>query len=95
MHISKAKLPLDLQYMITPWAEDTELQLRMLGWVMRMLEDQSTLSASHLNHYIGETDTFSAIESVDIICDPAGAGRLFHDLESAAYAAALGDLCAA
>jgi hypothetical protein len=66
----RPSLPLDLQYMITPWAENTERQLRMLGWVMRMLEDQGTLSASHLNHYIGETDTFAAIESVDIICDP-------------------------
>lgn len=66
----RPSLPLDLQYMITPWAEDTERQLRMLGWVMRMLEDVSTLSASHLNHYIGETDTFAPTESVDIICDP-------------------------
>lgn len=66
----RPSLPLDLQYMITPWAEDTERQLRMLGWVMRMLEDVSTLSASHLNHYIGETDTFGPTESVDIICEP-------------------------
>ena len=66
----RPSLPLDLQYMITPWAEDTERQHRMLGWVMRMIEDVGVLSASHLNHYIAETDTFSPVESVDVICDP-------------------------
>jgi hypothetical protein len=66
----RPSLPLDLQYMITPWAEDPQRQLRMLGWVMRMLEDVGTFSASHLNHYIGETDTFAPTESVDVICDP-------------------------
>ena len=66
----RPSLPLDLYYLITPWAENAERQHRMLGWVMRMLEDVGTLSASHLNHYIAETDTFSGTESVDIICDP-------------------------
>lgn len=67
-------LPLDLHYMITPWAEDAERQQRMLGWVMRMLEDIGQLSASHLNHYIRETDTFAPNESLDVICDPLALG---------------------
>ncbi|CAG0981515.1 hypothetical protein MYXO_01882 [Myxococcaceae bacterium] len=66
----RPSLPLDLYYLITPWAEDTERQLRMLGWVMRFLEDQGTLSASHLNHYVAETDIFTPNESIDIVCDP-------------------------
>ena len=66
----RPSLPLDLHYMITPWAETTERQHRMLGWVMRMMEDVGVLSASHLNHYIAETDTFSMEESVNIICNP-------------------------
>jgi hypothetical protein len=66
----RPSLPLDLHYFITPWAEDTERQHRMLGWVMRMLEDVGQLTASHLNHYIGETDTFARTESIDIVCDP-------------------------
>lgn len=64
----RPSLPLDLYYLITPWAENTERQHCMLGWVMRMMEDIGVLSASHLNdHFV---DTFMPTESVDIICEP-------------------------
>lgn len=66
----RPSLPLDLHYMITPWAQDAEMQQRMLGWVMRLMEDTGTLSAGHLNHYLSETDTFAAHEALDLICDP-------------------------
>lgn len=66
----RPSLPLDLHYMITPWAQDVERQHRMLGWVMRMLEDISVFSAGHLNHYLTKTDTFAAHEGLEIICDP-------------------------
>ena len=66
----RPSLPLDLYYMITPWAQDIERQHRMLGWVMRMLDDTSVLSAGHLNHYLPETDTFRPNEGLEIICDP-------------------------
>lgn len=88
----RPSLPLDLSYMATPWAKDAERQHRMLGWVMRMLEDHGQLSASHLNHYIAETDTFAPSESVDIVCDPLTLGdyltiwdRLQKLLASATY----------
>lgn len=71
-HRYRPSLPLDLHYMVTPWAKTGERHHRMLGWAMRMFEDVGSLSSSHLNHYIGETDTFSANESLDIICDPLG-----------------------
>jgi hypothetical protein len=66
----RPSLPLDLHYMITPWAQDIERQHRMLGWVMRMMEDTGVMSAGHLNHYLPETDTFAAHEGLEIICDP-------------------------
>ncbi|MEH6413449.1 DUF4255 domain-containing protein [Pseudomonas sp. CGJS7] len=66
----RPSLPLDLYYMITPWAQDTERQHRMLGWAMRLMEDTGVLSAGHLNHYMPETDTFAAHEGVELICDP-------------------------
>ncbi|MGO1003077.1 DUF4255 domain-containing protein [Lysobacter sp. CA196] len=66
----RPSLPLDLHYMITPWAQDTERQQRMLGWVMRLMEDTSVLSAGHLNHYMPETDTFGAQEGIEVVCDP-------------------------
>jgi hypothetical protein len=66
----RPSLPLDLQYMITPWAQDIERQHRMLGWVMRMLEDTAVLTAGHLNHYLPETDTFGPTEGLEIVCEP-------------------------
>lgn len=66
----RPSLPLDLHYMITPWAQDTERQQRMLGWVMRLMEDTSVLSAGHLNHYMPETDTFGPQEGIEVVCDP-------------------------
>jgi hypothetical protein len=68
----RPSLPLDLHYMITPWAQDVQCQHRMLGWVMRMLEDVGVFSAGHLNHYLAETDTFAPHEGLEIICDPLG-----------------------
>jgi hypothetical protein len=66
----RPSLPLDLYYMITPWARDVQRQHRMMGWVMRMLEDIGVFSAGHLNHYIAETDTFAPHEGLEIICEP-------------------------
>lgn len=66
----RPSLPLDLQYMVTPWAQDGERQQRMLGWVMRLLADTSVLSAGHLNHYLTEPDTFAAHEGLELICEP-------------------------
>jgi hypothetical protein len=66
----RPSLPLDLHYMITPWAQDIERQHRMLGWVMRMMEDTGVMSAGHLNHYLPEADTFAPNEGLEMVCDP-------------------------
>jgi len=66
----RPSLPLDLHYVLTPWAEDGEKQQRMLGWVMRFMEDLGVLTAGHLNHYVAETDVFAPQEGLEIICDP-------------------------
>jgi hypothetical protein len=66
----RPSLPLDLHYLLTPWAADPERQQRMLGWSMRFLEDLGTLPAGLLNHYVQETDTFRAEEAVEVVCDP-------------------------
>jgi hypothetical protein len=59
----RPSLPLDLHYMVTPWAQDIERQ-------HRMLDDTAVLSAGHLNHYLAETDTFGPNEGLEIVCDP-------------------------
>jgi hypothetical protein len=60
-------LPLDLYYLLTVWAADAIKQQRLLGWVMRTLEDCSSLSANRLNHYSSETDVFSPNEKVELM----------------------------
>lgn len=66
----RPSLPVDLSFMIMPIANTAEKQLRMLGWVMRALEDAGPLTAAQLNHSLSETDIFAPDEEVDLVCDP-------------------------
>ena len=60
-------LPVDLYYLITPWARTVEMQHLLLGWCMRAIEDSPTFPTALLNSYM--PDTFRADESVDLIHD--------------------------
>jgi hypothetical protein len=62
-------LPVDLYYMLTPWAKTAAKQQRLLGWAMRVLEDMPILPVNLLNRY-GEPETFRANESVELVCEP-------------------------
>lgn len=70
----KPSLPVDLSFLVIPFAADAEKHLRMLGWIMRALEDAGTLSASQLNHYLDKSDIFAPDEDVELVCDPLGVG---------------------
>jgi hypothetical protein len=63
-------LPLDVYYLMTPWAETPILQQRLLGWAMRTLEDHAILSSGLLNHAGPEHDTFGPSEAVELIHEP-------------------------
>jgi hypothetical protein len=65
----KPSLPLDLSFLIIPVASSTEKQLRMLGWVMRALEDAGSITAAQLNDYLTEDSIFSVEEDLDLVCD--------------------------
>lgn len=68
---SRQPLPLDLHYLLTPWARSAALQHRLLGWAMRTLDDYPTLTSNLLNHYgRPETDTFLADETVTLVFEP-------------------------
>jgi hypothetical protein len=73
----RPSLPIDLNVMITPWAESAQRHHRLLGWLMRMLEDIGTLTASQLSHYIAETDTFAPDEALEIVCEPLALSDYF------------------
>jgi len=64
-------LPLDLYYMLTPWARTAAKQHRLLGWSMRTLEDTPTLTSSFLNRYgRPEAETFLPDETVTLVHEP-------------------------
>lgn len=60
-------LPVDLYYLFTPWGRTSAMQQRLLGWLMRALEDTTTLNASVLNHYGGPEQVFGESETVTLI----------------------------
>jgi len=63
-------LPLDLHYLLTPWARTAARQQHMLGWAMRILEDTPILPTGLLNRYGTESETFRPNETVELICEP-------------------------
>ncbi len=61
-------LPVDLFYMLTPWAKTGEQQHRLLGWAMRTIEDTPSIPAGFLNRYSG-LETFHSNETVELVCE--------------------------
>jgi hypothetical protein len=72
--LMRPSLPLDLHYCITPWAENAETQHRLLGWLLRALEDLGPLPAEMLNHFVGEEGTFVDPEALQLVLDPLSVG---------------------
>ncbi|MCW7541909.1 DUF4255 domain-containing protein [Aquabacterium sp. A7-Y] len=72
--LRRPALPLDLHFLLTPWAGEAERQLRLLGWAMRFLEDNAVLPANQLNHSLSrrEQPAFESDETVELSCDPPG-----------------------
>ena len=65
----RPSLPLDLHYLITPWANNVEKQQRMLGWLVRRLADLAVLPAAELNRRLDINDVFAADEQVELVQD--------------------------
>lgn len=68
--VFRPSLPLDLHYMVIPWATSVERQHRMLGWVMRMFADVGHISPAMLNANLAEDDIFPVTEDVELVADP-------------------------
>lgn len=64
-------VPLDLGYMLTAWAKKAEMQQRLLGWCVRVLDDTPLLPAGLLNHFSAEPDIFRPTETVEITLEVA------------------------
>lgn len=60
----RTKLPLDLHFLLTAWAQEASLQYTIAGWMMRELEDIPILPVGLLNqHY---PDLFHEDETVTV-----------------------------
>jgi hypothetical protein len=61
----RPQLPLDLHFLLTPWADHSSLAQAILGWMMRTIEDMAILPAGLLN---AVTDgVFDDDETVEIV----------------------------
>lgn len=61
----RPQLPLDLHFLLTPWADHASLAQAILGWTMRTIEDTAVLPAGLLN---AVTDgVFNDDETVEIV----------------------------
>jgi hypothetical protein len=62
--------PLKLSFLITPWAEDLEVQSRLLGWIISALDNHPVFPAASLNEVIPNEAVFSESETVKIVFEP-------------------------
>jgi hypothetical protein len=60
-------LPVDLHYLLIPWAPDAVKQQRLLGFAIRALEDTPVLPAGVLNQHGPEPDVFRPEETVELV----------------------------
>lgn len=63
----RGSTPLDLYYLMVPFAEQAERQQRLLGWLIRAMHELGPMAPTHLNHYLAESDIFGEAESLDAI----------------------------
>lgn len=63
-------LPLDLYYALCVWGRSPDVQQRLLGFCMRVLEDTPILPPGLLNQQGPEPVTFRSHEAVEIVCEP-------------------------
>jgi hypothetical protein len=65
--LRRPPIPLDVHFLVTPWAGDAIRQQRMLGFAIRTLEDTPILPAAVLNRYGPEPDVFRPEETVELV----------------------------
>lgn len=73
----RTKLPLDLHLMVTIWGDSSTAQNRLVGWVLRTLEDYPTLPASLLNLNASQP-IFNDNESVEFTISEMGGDEMLQ-----------------
>lgn len=66
----RPSLPVDLSLVMVPHASLAQTQHRLLGWLMRALEDQPSFPAVELNQALGGADVFHPEEAAELVAEP-------------------------
>jgi hypothetical protein len=74
--VRRTRLPLELHFLLTPWAEDASLEQEILGWTMRTIEDVPALPAGLLNTVQG--GVFEPEETVEVLAGQLSNEELFR-----------------
>jgi len=61
-------LPVEVDFILTPWGKTAQRELELLGWCMRVLDDDPVLPAAMLNRAVG--GVFALAELVEIVPAP-------------------------
>jgi hypothetical protein len=72
----RSQLPLELYFLLTPWAKKPSLEQIILGWMMRAIEDYPILPAGLLNMVV--PGVFDADETVEIVFGQLSNEEMFH-----------------
>lgn len=72
----RSRLPLDLHLLVTAWGNQPDTQNRLVGWMLRTLEDYPTLPPSLLN--LRHPGTFDLQEAVELVLDEMPGEELLH-----------------
>lgn len=69
-------LPVDLSFILTPWAKEASLEQEILSWMMRTMADAAVLSSGLLNS--ATAGVFAANEHVEVVATDVSNEELFR-----------------
>lgn len=72
----RTQLPLELHFLLIPWAKDASLEQIILGWMMRTIEDTPILPAGLLNTLTA--GVFEPEETVEIVVGQLSNEEMFR-----------------
>jgi len=81
-------LSFEVDFVVIAWGPSVQRELELLGWCMRVLDDEPVLTPALLNRAV--PSVFAATEIVQVVANPlplAAHSRLGDDRLSAAYTA--------
>jgi len=74
--LRRPELPLDLHFILTPWAKDASLEHDILGWMMRTIEDNPVIGSGLLN--ATAAGVFRDDETVEIVRSDLALEEIFR-----------------